>query len=47
MDALTIVQFAMGTMVMSSVLFVRAEDTAGIAPRYLMLALATRSIVCV
>jgi hypothetical protein len=44
-DALIIAQFAMGTLVMSSVYFVRIEDAVAMVVRYLVSALAVRCIV--
>ncbi|KFY90783.1 hypothetical protein V500_04953 [Pseudogymnoascus sp. VKM F-4518 (FW-2643)] len=47
MDILVMAQFAMGTLVMSSVIFVRIEDAAGIVCRYLISALVVRCIVAI
>lgn len=47
MDILIIAQFAMGTLVMSSVYFVRIEDAVGIVCRYLISAFAVRCIVAI
>jgi len=44
-DILVVAQFAMGTLVMSSVYFVRIEDAVGIVCRYLISAFVVRCIV--
>ncbi|KAL5313681.1 hypothetical protein ACEPPN_018102 [Leptodophora sp. 'Broadleaf-Isolate-01'] len=46
-DILIMAQFAMGTLVMSSVYFVRIEDAVGIVCRYLISAFTVRCIVTI